>query len=114
MRITYRKVVHSTLDTRIAANWKIGLIPFNVKRRTMNASDPKPFVAGFARRKCQCQIVLASFRAARTGIEHDVRRKFVAEIVSIDDVHPLWKPSTKWMRGSPDGLRRERIMVPGQ
>ena len=48
MRVTYRKIVESSLDARIATNREVGLIAVHVERAAMHATDAYSCVAGFA------------------------------------------------------------------
>src|SRR5262249_18206273 len=61
MGVAYRKIIQPSPNTCISANGKVRLVPINVKRGTMNAPNPEPFIARLASRKRQCQIILARF-----------------------------------------------------
>ena len=69
MRVAYREIVQPALDAGIPANRKIRLVPLNVKRAAVNATDTEPFIAWFARRQRHRQIVLACLRPARPRVQ---------------------------------------------
>jgi hypothetical protein len=68
MRVAYREIIQSALHACISANGKVRLVPVNVKRATVDATDAEPFVARFTRRQRHRQIVLACLRSARPRI----------------------------------------------
>src|SRR5437667_8642013 len=51
VRVADCKIVQSSLDSCISANWKVCLVSIDVKRGAMNAPDPESFIAGLAGRK---------------------------------------------------------------
>ena len=68
MCVAYGEIIQSALHACIPANRKVRLIPVNVKRATVDATDAEPFIARFARRKRHRQIVLACLRSARPRV----------------------------------------------
>jgi hypothetical protein len=68
MRVAYCKIIQAALDACIPANWKVRLVPVNIKRAAMNATDAEPFISGFARGQRHRQIVLACLRSARPRV----------------------------------------------
>ena len=68
MGVAYREIIQSALHACIPANRKVRLVPVNVKRATVDATDAEPFVARLARRQRHRQIVLACLRSARARV----------------------------------------------
>src|SRR5713101_6524879 len=111
MRVTYREIIQPTLDARIATNREVRLIAVHVERGAMDAPDAYPRVTGFACRKRHREVVLSCLRSARARIENYVRRKFMREVVTVNDMHPRRKLRSKRMTRSPHRLGRKRIVI---
>ena len=111
MRVAYCEIIQPALNTGVSANRKVCFETINVKRGAVDTTDPEPFVTRFASRKRHRQIVLSSFRPARTCVQDRVRRQFVCEVVTIDDVYPLWERQSERVARGPDRLGRERVMI---
>jgi hypothetical protein len=45
MRVAYSEIIQSALHACIPANRKVRLVPVNVERAAMHATDPEPFIA---------------------------------------------------------------------
>ncbi len=111
MRVTDREIVEPTMHARIATNREVGLIARYVERAAVDASDAYSRVTGFAAGKRHREVVLSCLGPARAGIEDDVRRKFIGEVIAINDMHPRRKLRSKRMTRRPHRLGRKRIVI---
>ena len=68
MRVTDREIVKPSQNAGISANGKVRLIPLDVKRAAVNATNAQPMVTGIARRERHREIILPRLRTARPRI----------------------------------------------
>src|SRR5271165_5451620 len=101
MPVAYREILEAALHARVPANRKVRLVSANIKGAAMHATNTESLISRFARWKRHGQIVLASLRSARSGVQNGVRRNLIHEIIAIHDVHPRGKPSSKRMTWCP-------------
>src|SRR5712692_6031328 len=111
MRVADREIVQPTLDARIATNREVRLIAVDIESAPMDTSNPYSCVTRFAGGKGHRQVVLSRPRSARTGIEDYVRRKFILEVIAVNDMHPARKLRSKRVSRSPHRLGGKGIVI---
>src|SRR5258707_6900163 len=112
MRVADREIVEAALHARVPANREVRLVSANIKGAAMHATNTESLISQFAGWERHRQIVLASLRPARAGVQNGVRCDLVREIIAVDNVHPHGKPCSKRVPLSPYRLRRQRVVIP--
>src|SRR5260221_9122652 len=112
MRVADREIVEAALHPRVPANREVRLVSANIKGAAMYATNTESLISQFAGWERHGQIVLASLRSARSGVQNGVRCDLIREIIAVDNVHPRGKPCSKRVPLSPYRLRRQRVVIP--